>query len=199
MFSRVCIGFHRSTHPNPQQRAYIRRMGTGLYYTLRDHRQRHHERGCYRECDFQLTPILHLRIVFNAMHTSVLLFPAVKKLCMVSLLVLLVGWPFHYVRKVGKSASYYNDHIRIALRDIPVGTALQPPDFRLDHGWTPYDEGACLSLPSKVLGHKTLRPIVKGETIRVIDIEGTEGWKVSHHIPNPRPEDVADGWSAWQY
>ena len=114
---------------------------------------------------------------------------------MVFLLVLLAGWPFHYARKVSK---HYNGHILIALRDIPAGTVLQPPDFRLDHEWTLYDEDACLSLPTKVLGHKTLRPVVKGETIRVIDIEGTEGWKVSHDIPNPCPEGVADGWSAWQ-
>jgi len=94
---------------------------------------------------------------------------------MALLLVLLAGWPFHYVRKVSKPARYANDHILIALHDIPAGTALQVTDFKLDHGWTPYDEGACLSLPDKVLGHKTLRPIVKGKTIRVIDIEGTEG------------------------
>ena len=114
-----------------------------------------------------------------------------KILYMVPLLLLLTVC-HHYVSK------HYNGHILIALRDIPIGTALQPPDFRLDHGWTLYDEGACLSLPSHVLGHKTLRPLMKGETIRVIDIEGTEGWAVSHHISNPCPENVADGWSACQ-
>ena len=119
-------------------------------------------------------------------------------LCMVSVLVLLAAWPFHYVRKVSER-KYANDHILIALHDIPLGTALNAPDFRLAHGWTPYDEGACLSVPDYVLGHKTLRPVAKGETIRVIDIEGTEGWKVSHYIPNPCPQNTADGWSAWQY
>lgn len=117
---------------------------------------------------------------------------------MVSLLVLLAWWPFHYVRKVSER-KYYNDHILIALRDIPVGTALNAPDFDLYYGWTPYDEGACLTLPSQVLGHRTLRPFVKGETIRVIDIVGTEGWKVLLHISNPCPENVSDGWSAWPH
>jgi hypothetical protein len=121
-----------------------------------------------------------------------------EKLCMVSLLVLLAWWPFHYVRKVSER-KYYNDHILIALRDIPVGTALNAPDFNLAHGLTPYDEGACLSVPDFVLGHKTLRPVAKGEIIRVVDIVGDEGWKVLLHIPNPCPENVADGWSAWQY
>jgi len=94
--------------------------------------------------------------------------------------------------------NHYNGHILIALRNIPAGTVLQPADFRLDHGWTLYDEGACLSLPSHVLGHKTLRAVLKDETIRVIDIEGTEGSAVLDGTPNPCPEKVADGWSAWQ-
>jgi hypothetical protein len=119
-----------------------------------------------------------------------------KTLCMVPLLLLLIGC-HHDVSNSVSERKYYNDHILIALRDIPVGTALNTPDFRLGYGWTSYDEGACLSLPDKVLGHKTLRPVAKGETIRVIDIEGTEGWKVLLHIPNPCPENVADGWSAW--
>jgi hypothetical protein len=62
-------------------------------------------------------------------------------LCLVPLLLLLTGC--HH--DVGNSVSehkYYNGHILIALRDIPVGTALNAPDFRVGYGWTPYDEGA---------------------------------------------------------
>jgi hypothetical protein len=114
----------------------------------------------------------------------VLLFPAVKTmlLCMAPLFVLLTSC-HHYVSK------HYNGHIVIAVRDIPAGTVLQPADFRLDHGWTLYDEGACLSLPSHVLGHKTLRPVVKDETIHASDIEGASARCI---------ENVADGWSGWQ-
>jgi SAF domain-containing protein len=79
----------------------------------------------------------------------------------------------------------YNDHIIIAMRDIPVGTVLQYSDFRLDHGWTLHDEGACLSLPSHVIGHKTLRSVVEGQVIRPSYIAG--GLKSC-------PENVADGW-----
>ena len=118
-----------------------------------------------------------------------------KKLCMAPLFLLLTGCHRYVGNLVSK---HYNGHILIAMRDIPVGTALQPSDFRLDHGWTLYDESACLSLPSHVLGHKTLRPVVKGETIRVIDIEGIEGSAVLNGSPNPCPENVADGWSAWR-
>ena len=121
-----------------------------------------------------------------------------KKLCMVPLLLLLTGC-HHDAGNLVSKRKYYNDHILIALRDIPVATALNAPDFKLGYGSTPYDEGACLSLPSQVLGHRTLRPIVKGETIRVIDIAGDEGWKVLLHIPNPCPENASDGWSAWQH
>jgi flagella basal body P-ring formation protein FlgA len=95
------------------------------------------------------------------------------------------------------ASCHYNGHILIAVRDMPVGTVLQRSDLKLDHGWTLYDEGACLSTPSHVLGHKTLRPLAKGETVRVIDIEGIEGSAVSKHTPNPCPENVADGWSGW--
>ena len=91
-----------------------------------------------------------------------------------------------------------NDHILIAVRDIPAGTVLQPSDFRLDHGWTLHEERACLSTPSHVLGHKTLRLVLKGETIRVTDIEGDEGSAVLRGDPNPCPENAADGWTGFR-
>ena len=91
-----------------------------------------------------------------------------------------------------------NDHILIAVRDIPAGTVLQRSDFRLDHGVTLNDDGFCLSTPDHVLGHKTLRLVLKDETIRVTDIEGDEGSAVLRGDPNPCPERVSDGWMGWQ-
>ena len=92
------------------------------------------------------------------------------------------------------TSCHYSDHIVIAARDIPVGTVLQRSDLRLDHGWRLEDDGACMDLPSNVVGHKTLRPLVKGDTIRVIDIDGPQGSAVLNHTPDPCLDSVADGW-----
>lgn len=102
-----------------------------------------------------------------------------KKLCVLPLLLLLTGCHFN---------DHYNDHILIAVRDIPVGTVLQRSDFTLDHAWTLNGEGGCLSLPSHVIGDRTLRPLVKGKAIHPSDVEGG---------PDSCPENVADGWSGW--
>lgn len=124
------------------------------------------------------------------MHTSVLLFPAVKKLYMVPLFLLLTGCRYN-------SSGYiyhhlHNDHILIAVHDIPVGTVLQRSDLTLDHGWALFPRGDVCLLPSAVLSHKTLRPVVKGETVHASDIEGA-----SNQTPSRCSENVADGWSAW--
>jgi flagella basal body P-ring formation protein FlgA len=122
-------------------------------------------------------------------------FPAMKKLCMVPLLLLLTGCR----QGAQEIARHHNNHMLIAVRDIPAGTVLQHSDLKLDHGWTLHGEDSdCLSDPENVLGHKTLRPLVKGETVHVTDIEGIEGWAVSNHIPNPCPERVADGWDGYR-
>jgi hypothetical protein len=68
----------------------------------------------------------------------VLLFPAMKTmetLRMVPPLLLLTSC---------RLIDHYNDHIIIAVRDIPTGTVLQRSDFNLDHGWRLHEEGACL-------------------------------------------------------
>ena len=112
-----------------------------------------------------------------------LLSPAMKTmetLRMVLMLVLLTSC---------RLIDHYNDHIIIAVRDIPSGTVLQRSDFNLDHGWRLHEEGACLSSSSNVIGHKTLRPILKGKTIHPSDIEGGLA---------SCGENVADGWSGWQ-
>jgi len=91
----------------------------------------------------------------------------------------------------------YNDHIVVAVRDIPVGTKLQRSDLRRDHGPILQEEGACLSYPSDVLGHKTLRPLAKGQAIHASDIEGAEGSGVPSKTPHPCPDNIADGWNGW--
>jgi flagella basal body P-ring formation protein FlgA len=103
---------------------------------------------------------------------------------MVPLLLLLTGC--HVTEIV---SNHHSDHILIAVRDIPAGTVLQRSDLKLDYGWTLHGEGTCLSLPSHVIGHKTLHPLVKGKVIRPADIEGGL---------NSCPENVADGWSSYE-
>ena len=90
----------------------------------------------------------------------------------------------HYVSK------HYNGHIVIAVRDIPAGTVLQGADLTFDHGTTLYsDDVACLSLPSDVIGQKTLRPLAKGEILHASNIERLN--------PPYLCENVADGWSGY--
>ena len=107
-----------------------------------------------------------------------------KKLCVAPLFVLLTSCHLG-----GYLAGHYNDHIIIAARDIPAGAVLKRSDFKLDHGWRLNEEGACLASAYRVIGHKTLRPLVKGKTIHPSDIEG--GLESCG-------ENVTDGWSGWQ-
>ena len=84
----------------------------------------------------------------------------------------------------------YNDHILIAVRDLPAGTVLQVSDLTFDHGSTIYsDDVACLSQPSDVIGQKTLRPLAKGEILHASNIE---------RLKTPYPcANVADGWDGY--
>jgi flagella basal body P-ring formation protein FlgA len=121
---------------------------------------------------------------------SVLHFPAMKKLCMVPLLLLLTSC--HSKQQYQNSFNErYNDHILIAVRDIPAGTVLQPSDLTLTHGPTIYsDDVACLSEPVDVIGQKTLRPLAKGETLHASNIERLD--------PPYLCRDVADGWDGYR-
>ena len=104
---------------------------------------------------------------------------------MVPLLLLLAGCRFN---------DHYNGNILIAVRDIPAGTVLQHSDLRLDHGWTLLhsEDTSCLSDPLRVLGHKTLHTLAKGETLHASNIEGL------NQLSYPCPERVADGWDGYK-
>ena len=108
-----------------------------------------------------------------------------KTLCMAPLLLLLAGCHLN---------DHYNGNMLIAVRDIPAGTVLQRSDLRLDHGWTLLhsEDTSCLSDPVNVLGHKTLHPLAKGQTLHASNIEGL------NQLPYPCPERVADGWDGYK-
>lgn len=116
----------------------------------------------------------------NSSLLGITLPAAMKTSAWVALLLVLTG------------ACHYNEHILVAAHDIPVaGTVLQRSDLRLNHGWTHQGADICL-LPSQVLGHKTLRPLVKGEVVHRSDIETTTSGK----LPNSCPENIADAWDS---
>jgi SAF domain len=119
-------------------------------------------------------------LLFAAMKTA-------KPLSMMPLFLLLISC-HHNDRMVA------NDHIIVAVRDIPAGTVLQRSDLKRDAGWVLNKEGACVSYPSDVLGHKTLRPLGKGQALNLKDIEGTD---VSSEHPHFCPDNVEDGWNGW--
>lgn len=107
------------------------------------------------------------------------------------LLLLVMSCHQHYSGQFYKN--HHNDHILIALRDLPMGTVLARSDLTLKRGWIMFHgEDSCL-LPEDVLGHKVMRSLVTGDTVHVPDIEG-----VSNKIPDRCLENVADGWSGWQ-
>jgi flagella basal body P-ring formation protein FlgA len=97
----------------------------------------------------------------------------------------------HYSGRFYKN--HHNDHILIAVRDMPAGAVLKRSDLTLEHGWVLFHgQDACL-LPEDVFGHATLRPLVKGDTVHAADIDGA-----LKQLPGRCLEDVADGWSGWQ-
>jgi hypothetical protein len=120
---------------------------------------------------------------------SVLEFPAMKKLCMLPLLLLLTGCQPKPQYK-NNFNEHYNTHNLIAVRDLPAGAVLQASDLVLDYGSTPYsDDVACLSEPSDVIGQKTLRPLAKGEILHASNIERLN--------PPYLCQNVSDGWSGY--
>jgi hypothetical protein len=93
----------------------------------------------------------------------VVLFPAMKTICMLVLLIPLSGC--YYINQ----KLFPDDYIITADRDIPAGTVLQASDVRLNacgEGFSRDD----LLVPARVIGHKTLRPLTKGGVIHRSDI-----------------------------
>jgi len=88
-----------------------------------------------------------------------------KKLCLVPLLLLLAGC--HSIA--------YNEHILIAVHDIPAGTAVQRSDFTLDHGWTLHRDDIFLipadAPPSYEFSYRTVKALRTGQPLHWEDVE----------------------------
>jgi len=88
-----------------------------------------------------------------------------KQLCLLPVLLLLTSC--HSIA--------YNDHILIAVRDIPAGTVVQSSDFSVDHGWSLHRDDLFLipadALPSYEFHFKTLKALRAGQPLHWENVE----------------------------